>query len=74
VLGYQRQQILGNWKLYNENLRDAQPFEMRAALEAMTSSAIAPRITDEVLANLERLRAAMNDVSGDARKWSMTRC
>jgi anthranilate 1,2-dioxygenase large subunit len=22
ILGYQRQQILGNWKLYNENLRD----------------------------------------------------
>jgi DNA-binding GntR family transcriptional regulator len=44
-------------------------FDMRAALEAMTSSAIAPRITDEVLANLERLCTAMNEVSGDARKW-----
>jgi DNA-binding GntR family transcriptional regulator len=44
-------------------------FDMRAALEGLTAPAVAAGVTDRVLADLERLRQAMDEARRDPREW-----
>jgi DNA-binding GntR family transcriptional regulator len=47
-------------------------FEMRAALEALTARGIAANVNETALATLERLRSAMDELSGESNteEWS----
>ena len=53
ILGYQRQTIYGNWKFYNENVRDQ--YHGTLLHEFQTTFAIV-RVTQECGADLDRLR------------------